>query len=134
MAACRSRRVRAAATATALLAVAHAFESWTHLEGAVYIALLSGSAALLGILAAARLWWRNCIESRLISAALAVAALLGHLLVAVVGLPGQSEPSPPGLAGSVVVVTSAAVLVLLLLSSGDHRWGSSGPGRTQESA
>lgn len=110
------RRVRATAASAVLLAVAHGYLAWLQYDDTAYLALLSGVAALLGIIAAARLWWANCMESRFVTAAIALGALLGHLLVAAVGLPGQRQALPPQAIDVIIVALSCAVLLLLVIT------------------
>lgn len=106
---------RAAALVAGLLAAAQGYEAWRHSDDIVYIAVIAGAAGVLGLLAAVRLGRRSCAECRLITAALALSALLGHMFVAGVGLPGQGRPDQMPFSAALVVIFAAATLLLLAL-------------------
>lgn len=112
---------RAAAVTAGMLAGAQGYEAWRHSDETVYIAVLAGVAALVGALAAVRLWRRNCVECRMVTAALALCTFLGHLLVMAVGLPGQAQPDQMPVSAALVVIFAAGTLLLLALSSSHSR-------------
>lgn len=111
------REAKIAALATALLASGQGYQSWVQLHDAPYLTVLTGAAAVLGLLAAARLWWSNCMESRLLSAALAICALAGNLIVATIGLPGAGQPTAPTTSSVLIVVLSGVTLLALMYSN-----------------
>ncbi|MGJ9373896.1 hypothetical protein [Nesterenkonia sp. CF4.4] len=113
--------VKLAAVSAALLAGTHGFYGWLQLEETAYLTVLSGLAAVLGILAAGRLWWSNCVESRLTTAAVALCTLLGLLLVTAVGLPGAGATDAPSWIEILLVALSCSTLLLLVLSSSRSR-------------
>lgn len=114
-------QVRATAAAAGLLAVAHGLLAVTQIEDTAYLTVLSGFAAVFGLVAAVRLGCANCLESRLVTTLIAASALLGNLLVAVVGLPGQDGPTPPSILEIAVVALACLTLLLLTLSSSRAR-------------
>lgn len=110
-------QVRGTAVAAGLLAVAHGLLAVAQIEDTAYLAVLSGFAAVFGLLAALRLGCADCLEARLVTTLIAASALLGNLLVAVVGLPGQDGPTPPSIMEITVVALACLTLLLLTLSS-----------------
>lgn len=117
---------RAAAAAAGVLAAIHGYQAWLQAETAGYLAVLSGFAAVLGLLAAIRLGCSGCVESRLLTGAVALGSLGLHLLGATVGLPGQGHPLPPTAVEILTLTLSCLTLLLLTLSSPRARLG---PGR-----
>ena len=104
-----------------LLAVAHVAHAWVQFADTAYLAVLSGFAATLGIVGVVWLCRGNYVESRLVTAAVAMSTLVGHLLVTAVGLPGRPEATSPSLLEIVIVALACSTLLLLVLSSSRSR-------------
>lgn len=125
------RPAKLAAISAALLATAHGINGWLQLEETAYLTVLSGFAAAVGLIGAARLWWGNCVESRLTTAAVALCTLVGLLLVTAVGLPGEGAPGAPSWIEVLLVALSCSTLLMLVLSSTRSRLRPS-PGQDTE--
>ncbi|MHA7173083.1 hypothetical protein [Arthrobacter monumenti] len=105
------------ASAALALAAVQAIEGVRYLDDAQYLSVLLFMASFLGVLASLKMWRGNSFGSRFTLAVIAVAAIVGHTLSLIVGLPGSTmDPwtSGQGLFDVVALATAIVILVVLL--------------------
>lgn len=114
----RTRTSRLAAVLTGmlmLLLAEHALRI-----GSSALGVLEGVVAVVGMLAAVKLWMHNCFESRLVVTLALVSVVAGTLLATTLGLPG-APVAPWDLSHVLLLALGATVMVLLVADARERR-------------